>query len=192
MRQYFLIALILALNACNNNNTEKITAVTPPVEEKPNFLKVTSYIKGEIFQIKEKMQTPIKYTTINDHMDSVFLKFEDLNDQLKEFVQPVIDSANLSPLFTETKFVDQTINAITFTYDPKVQLPDSISLRHWDVYVEPETGKITRVYMVKKASGNKTLQLTWESGKSCKTTTLISNADGNLSVEKEEKISWDY
>src|SRR4051812_22485814 len=116
MRQYLWIALTLALNACNNN-TEKIKPQTTTVEEKPNFLKVTSYIKGEIFQIRDKMQTPIKYTTVKDHMDSVFLKFEELDDQLKEFVQPVIDSANLSPLFTETKFVDQTINAITFTYD---------------------------------------------------------------------------
>ena len=192
MRPYIWIALILALNACGNNSTEKITPVTPVVEEKPNFIKVTSYIKGEIFQIREKMQNPIKYTTINGHMDSLFLKFEELNDQLKEFVQPVIDSANLGSLFTETKFVDQTINAITFTYDPKVQLPDSMPLRHWDVYVEPETGKITRVYIVKRSGNNKTLQLTWQAGEWCKTTTLTGNTDGSLSVEKEEKISWDY
>jgi len=194
MRQYIWIALILALNACSNNNTEKITPqnTTAAAEEKPNFIRVTSFIKGQLVAIREKLLTPIKYITINDHTDSSFLKFEDLDNELKEFVQPVIDSANLSPLFKETKFLDQTINSITFTYDPKGILPDSMPLRHWDVYVDPETGNITRVYIVKKTNSNKTLQLTWETGKSCKTTTLINNADGSLSVEKEEKISWDY
>ena len=193
MRQYIWIAFILAINACSNNNTEKITPqnTTAKAEEKPNFIRVTSFLKGEVVGIRGKMQ-PKKYTTINEHTDSSFLKFEDLDNEVKDFMLPVIDSANLSQLFTETKFVDQTINAVTFTYDPKTQLPDSMPLRHWDVYVDPETGKITRVYIVKKASSNKTLQLTWQSGEWFKTTTLINNNDGTLSVEKEEKISWDY
>src|SRR3981189_348758 len=115
MRQYIWIALILALNACSNNNAEKIIPKnTPPVEEKLNFFPVTSFIKGQIFEINEKKLTPIKYTTINGHMDSVYIKFETLNDQLKEFLQPEIDSANLVNFFTETKFADQTINAFTF------------------------------------------------------------------------------
>ncbi len=192
MRYYFFIVIALFGITCNNNSAEKVTVKENINEEKPNFLKVTSYIKGQIFEINEKKQTPIKYTTVNDHMDSVFLKFETLNDVFKEFIHPEIDSANLVLLFTEEKFLDQTINAITFTYNPKVQLPDTMQLKHWDVYVEPETGKITRVYIVKKTRDNKTLQLTWQSGKWCKTTTLINNADGTLSVEKEEKISWDY
>src|SRR6185369_3941275 len=107
---------------------------------------------------------------INEHTDSTFLKFEDLDNQLKDFVHPVIDSANLTQLFTETKFVDQTINAITFTYDPKGDLPDSMPLRHWDVYLDPEKGNITRVYIVKKISENKIQQLTWLSDKWCKIT----------------------
>jgi len=193
MRQFIWIALILALNACSNNKTQETTAqtVTPKEEENPNFIRITSFLKGQVVGMRDRMQ-PKKYITVNEHTDSSFLKFEDLDNELKDFMHPVIDSANLIPLFTETKFVDQTINAITFTYDPKGSLPDSIPLRHWDVYIDPETGKISRVYMVKKASGNKTLQLTWETDKGCKITTLKNNTDGTLSVEKEEKISWDY
>jgi len=194
MRQYIWIAFFLAINACSNNSTQKITAqdTAAKAEEKPNFIPVTSFIKGQFLAIREKMLTPIKYITINEHTDSIFLKFEDLDNQLKDFVHPVIDSANLTALFTETKFVDQTINAITFTYDPKGNLPDSMPLRHWDVYLDPETGNITRVYIVKKISENKIQQLTWLSGKWCKITTIVQHADGNSSVEKEEKISWDY
>jgi len=194
MRKYTWIALMLVINACSNNNTQSTIpdATTAQADEKPNFIRVTSFIKGQFIAIREKMLTPIKYITINEHTDSTFLKFEDIDNQLKDFVQPVIDSANLSTLFTETKFVDRTINAITFTYDPKGNLPDSMPLRHWDVYVEPETGNITRVYMVKKLSGNKIQQLTWLTGQWCKITTIVQHADGSSSVEKEEKISWDY
>jgi len=111
---------------------------------------------------------------------------------LKEFLQPEIDSANLVPFFTETKFLDQTINAFTFTYDPKIQLPDSVNLKHWDVYIDPETSKVKRVYIIKRSGENKILQLTWQSNEWCKTTTIITTPDGISKIEKEEKISWDY
>src|SRR3982750_500671 len=126
MRQYFWIVTILALNACNNNKTEKIAVAPAEVKEKPDFFPVTSFLKGQVVEINEKGITPVKYTTINDHTDSVFIKLETLENELKEFLHPEIDSANLADLFTETKFADQTINAFTFTYDPKGQLPDSI------------------------------------------------------------------
>lgn len=196
MRQFLLAAgCIVLLNACNNepapvaspqNNT--IDTVT----EKPDFFPVTAFIKGQIYEIKEKGLSPRQYISINDHTDSAFVKFEQLDKLLKEFLQPEIDSANLVPFFTETKFLDQTIDAFTFTYDPKTTLPDSIPLKHWDVYIEPTTSKVKRVYLIKKTSDGKTLQLTWQSGQWCKTTTLVTDANGSTKIEKEEKISWDY
>ena len=88
--------------------------------------------------------------------------------------------------------MDQTIDALTFTYDPIGPLPDSMKLQHWDVYVEPATGKVKRIYMVKNLSESKTIQLTWQSDKWCKTTYITNKGDGSSFVEKVEKISWDY
>ncbi|MBP6022698.1 hypothetical protein [Ferruginibacter sp.] len=194
MRLYLFAALFILLNACNNNIPEKkITQDnTDTVQERPSFIPVTAYIKGQIFEIKQKGLAPKKYTTINNHTDSVLLKLETLGEILSAYLHPEIDSVNLVSFFTETKFLDQSIEAFTFTYDPKPGISDSIPLLHWDVYVEPETHKVKRVYMVKKIEGNKTLQLTWQSNQWCKTTTIINNADGTSAVEKEEKISWDY
>lgn len=193
MRLYLFAALFIFLNACNNNSEKKVAPTnTDTVQERPSFIPVTAYIKGQIFEIKQKGLAPKKYTTINNHTDSVLIKLETLEEILAAYLHPEIDSVNLIPFFTETKFLDQSIEAFTFTYDPKPGIPDSIPLLHWDVYVEPETHKVKRVYMVKKIEGNKTQQLTWQSNQWCKTTTIINNPDGTSAVEKEEKISWDY
>jgi hypothetical protein len=191
MIRYLLATAIILLSACNNSTTQSVSPQTTK-EEKPSFFPVTAYIKGQILEMREKGQTPIKYTSINEKTDSVMVKFEELNALCKEFLEPQIDSANLVDLFTESKFFDQTINAFTFTYEPKTQLADSLTLKRWDVYVDPETGKVKRVYIIKSAGQNKTLQLTWQSNEWFKTTTITTNADGTSAIEKEEKISWDY
>ena len=192
MRPYLFAAAILFFTACANNPAPKATQQNNPVEEKPSFFPVTSYLKGQIFEIKEKGLAPIKYTTINHHTDSAYIKLEELDELLKEFLHPQIDTANMAPFFTESKFLDQTINAVTFTYDSKVILPDSLLFNHWDVYVDPETNKVKRIYMVKKSNSNTMLQLTWQSNQWCKILTIVNSKDGASKIEKEEKFSWDY
>jgi regulatory protein YycH of two-component signal transduction system YycFG len=191
MKLYFLILSAVLLCACGNNNPEATTAVSK-AEEKPSFFPVTSYLKGQLYDIKAKGVTPIKYTTINNHTDSVMVKLDSLNALCKEFLHPEIDSVNLINFFTEAKFLDQTVDAFTFTYDAKKNIPDSIHLIHWDVYVEPETSKVRRVYITKKGDSNKILQLTWQSNQWFKIVTIASAEDGTSTIEKEEKISWDY
>ena len=97
--------------------------------------------------------------------------------------------------FTETKFKDQTLNAITFTYDPSQTIPDTISLRHWDVYVNPETGNVEKVYIVKtikEQGANFTQQLTWQTDKLIKITTILNTADGNQELLKEVVFIWNF
>jgi hypothetical protein len=192
MKLYFLILSIVLLYSCTNNSSETKTTAVSTEQEKPSFFPVTAYLKGQIHEIKEKGLTPIKYTTINNRTDSVMVKLDSLNVLCKEFLQPEIDSTSLINFFSESKFLDQTIDAFTFTYDAKKNIPDSIQLIHWDVYVEPETSKVRRVYITKKNGSNKILQLTWQSNQWFKIVTIVSNKDGTSTVEKEEKISWDY
>lgn len=183
---------MLVLFSCNNSKTAEQAGAKPADAKKQSFFPVTAYIKGQVHEIKEKGLTPLMYTTVNEHTDSVLIKFSELDSLVKEFLSPEIDTANLEPFFTENKFLDQSVNAFTFTYEPKGKLPDSVLLKHWDVYIDPETNKVTRIYLVKQADKNTTLQLTWQSNQWFKTTSIISGADGLEKVEQEVKISWDY
>ncbi len=193
-----LLLVVALLQSCNQgakNNASTEQAIAPqekPAPEKQSFFPVTSYFKGQLYDILHKGINPLKYRTINDHTDSAWLKIESLTKEVDEFLHPEIDSVNLINLFTEKKFMDQSIDALTFTYDPIGELPDSMTLRHWDVYVDPKSGNVRRVYMVKQVSENKTMQLTWQGDKWCKTVIIVNNPDGSSVVEKEEKISWDF
>ena len=182
----------MLIQSCNNAPPNIKKEVAAPAKAKETFFPVTDYIKGQIFEISNKGITPVRYITINGHTDSSWLVHDELNEAFKEFLHPEIDSSNLTGLFTEKKFLDQTINAFTFTYDATGNLPDSMSLQHWDVYVDPETGKVRRIYMVKSAGINKTLQLTWLGNKSCKMILIDNAANGNSPIEKEVNITWDF
>jgi hypothetical protein len=193
MKIYFLLsALVLSLFSCNNPVETGAVATEKKAPEKQMFFPVTSYLKGEIYNIKKNGINPLKYTSVNNQTDSVWLKIEELDAAFQEFLQPEIDSLNLVNLFTEKSFLDQSINAITLTYDPSAQLPDTMKLKHWDVYIDPDANTIKRVYMVKEISKTRSLQLTWVNNQWCKITTLVTDENGISKIEKEEKITWDF
>ncbi len=190
-----MLSCSIFLYSCNDSGKSTVDVpVKPPIDTAApqKFFPLTSYLKGEIFNIKQSGINPLKYTTVNDNTDSVWLKIEELEPALQEFLNPEIDSANLISLFTEKSFMDQSIDAVTFTYDPIAVLPDSMKLTHWDVYVNPKTNKVKRIYMVKEVEKNKILQLTWLSNQWCKIITIITDEKGESKIEKEEKFMLDF
>jgi len=194
MSRYSVLAIcLLILNGCFNNSNK-----TNTVEKKvlaDSFFPVTSYIKGQIVVLDSLPVTPLQITTIKGKSDSVWITKNDLKKILSTFLSPTIDETNLVDFFKETKFNDQTLNAITFTYDPSKILPDSISLRHWDVYVNPETGVVEKVYIVKniKEDNKKiTQQLTWQTNVLAKITTILNKEDGNQELLKEVVFTWKF
>jgi hypothetical protein len=187
-----LLACSLFFYSCNDSGKPAAQSSNKDTIEKQKFFPVTDYLKGEIYNIKKSGINPLKYTTVNSHTDSVWLKIEELDAAVAEFLSPEIDSANLTALFTEKSFLDQSLDAVTFTYDASTALPDSMKLKHWDVYIDPKTNKVKRVFMVKQTNKTTTLQLTWLNGRYCKTTTISTDDKGVMKVEKEEKITWDF
>ena len=122
------------------------------------------------------------------------MKTKDIRPFAEPFLHPVIDSAGMQSLFSERSFLDQTINSVTLSYDPTGNLPDSLQLRRWDVYIDPQKNTVTRIYMVKEMNNNnlhQTWQLTWRSGKWCKITTIIEQP-GKPTATKEETMKWDF
>jgi hypothetical protein len=188
-----LLAFSIFLYSCNDSGKQPAghSSVTDTAE-KQRFFPVTAYLKGQIFNLKKSGINPLKYTTVNDRTDSVWLKIEELDTALQEFLQPEIDSANLISLFTEKSFMDQSIDAVTFTYDATAILPDSMKLKHWDVYIDPKSNKVKRIYMVKDVDKNKTLQLTWIGNQWCKIVSIVTDEKGESKIEKEEKFILDF
>ncbi len=185
------VFFIAAFVSCNSKTKKNEPAATAEKEE-ASFFPVTNYIKGQIAEIKNIGITPVSFMSTGKKTDSVWLKTADFDTAFKEFVLPVIDSTNLEQFFSESKFADQTVDAYTFTYSPKANLPDSILLQRWDVYISPSSNTVKRIYIVKKTTEGKELQLTWQSGKWCKTICIAKDKTGKQFVEYEQTIKWSF
>jgi len=137
------------LCACHNKETKQDQSVNN-IEEAQSFFPVTEFLLGQLTEIDSLPVTPLKIIIDNDKRDSTWLKKSDIRTFAIPFLSPLIDSISLRDLFAEKSFMDQTINAVTLSYDPVKKLPDSMKLNHWDVYIDPQKGTVQRVYMVKE------------------------------------------
>lgn len=185
-----ILAFVILFASCKQSKNDVLTKPIEVVQEETpeNFFPVTDYIKGQIAELKSDGINPLILTSIGNHEDSSWLKVDSFNIVFAEFLNPVIDTTNFKPFFKESKFLDQSIPAYTWTYDPIKNLPDSISLRHWDVYVNPETSKVDRIFIKKALPGNIQLQLTWVANNYAK---IVSIKDNNT-IEKDITIKWRF
>jgi hypothetical protein len=191
MKKYVILLLpVFALFSCaQNKNTDNTNVdTTAGVTESVAFFPVTSFLQGQLQLLDSLPVTILQLSSINGKVDSAWLTADKVKPQLQPFFSTNIDKNNLTALFKETKFSDQTTEAITFTYGPKAALPDSMALRHWDVYVDPDKGTVRTVYIVRKVNENgmaATQQLTWQTGKWAKIVTI-----NNSSESKPNEIKW--
>jgi len=185
----FLVpAFFIFFTSCSGKTNN--TASKNNSAQTENIFPVTDFLKGQLRILDSMGVTPLKIVSANGKTNSVWLKREDIRKNATPFLHPVIDSATMYSLFSEKSFLDQTINAFTFSYDPKKSLPDSIKLTHWDVYMNPQTNSIARIYMVKE-NADTTSQLTWLVNKWYSIRTIIQLPNGQAQI-KEEKITWDF
>lgn len=186
--------ITLLYSSCSDQTSQ--TSQQPGTDSTVNktFFPVTEYIRGQLNEIDSLPLTPLKIITHNGKHDSTWMKKEDIRPFAQPFLSPEIDTTNLKSLFKERSFLDQTINAFTFSYDAVNDLPDTLQLRRWDVYIDPKKNKVTRIYMIKEIIGNtgsQKLQLTWKSDQWCKITT-ITERPGKEPDIKEETMKWDF
>ena len=191
----FIASLILLASACSTNAPMGSQDAPAKDNKVDSFFPVTSFIKGQLRQIDSLTINPLHTVRINQQTDSFWIKPSALSPLLADFTQPEIKETNLTTLFKGSSFNDQTLNSVTFTYDPISALPNSISLRHWDLYIDPESGKVRKVYLVKqnkKQDGTYIQQLTWKTDQWAMITTLLEKTDGSTSLLKEEKFVWNF
>lgn len=141
--------LLFLFSACHHKEVKRVSQINN-TEETQSFFPVTDFLLGQLNEIDSLPVTPLKITVSGDKQDSLWLKKKDIRMFALPFLHPVIDSISMQNFFTEKSFMDQTINAITLSYDPKTKIPDSIKLNHWDVYIDPQKNKVQRIYLVKE------------------------------------------
>ncbi len=186
-----LSLIIFVLVSCSQKT--QTPAVLPP-EHKAEFFPVSEFFLGELNTLDSLPVTPLKITTIKNHLDSQWIKKNEVYHEAHDFFEPVIDSAHQAANFTERSFLDQTINLYTLSYEPKKKLPAGLNLKRWDVYIDPKTEKISRVYIVKKfieKEGSITKHLTWIAGTSFTITTIAEFKSQNPVIQ-EEKVVWKF
>ncbi len=180
------------LFACHNTKNKDIPEKN--TEEIQSIFPVTDFLLGQLNEIDSLPITPLKITIVGDKKDSLWFKNVDVRKFAAPFLHPVIDSVSMSNYFAEKSFMDQTINAITLSYDPKARVPDSIKLNHWDVYLDPQKNDVRRIYLVKEENINgesRTTQLTWNVNKWCSVRTIVQQQN-KLPIVKEEIMKWDF
>ena len=187
------VTFLLLISACHTGNNSE-AGFTKNSGDNVHIFPVTSFLKGRLRVLDTMPVTPLQTITENGKIDSLWMKRADIRKYAQPFLSPLIDSSTMYPFFTEKSFLDQTINSYTFSYDPKASLPDSINLIHWDVYMNPQTNTIERIYMVKEKYENNesiTTQLTWLVDKwySIRTITQVTGKEDQV---KEEKMIWDF
>ena len=183
---FFLSLVVVLFGRCHSK--DRSADINRPPVDSVHIFPVTSFLKGQLRMLDSMPVTPLKTITENGKTDSIWLKREDIRKNAAAFLLPLIDSATMISFFTEKAFLDQTSNAYTFSYDPKVKLPDSIHLTHWDVYMNPQTNEISRIYMVKE-NADTTTQLTWLVNKWYSIRTIMQ-VPGKKPDVKEVKMDW--
>jgi hypothetical protein len=189
-----VIFVAILYGSCSEPASETAQPAKKDSAENQTFFPVTEYIRGQLSEIDSLPVTPLKIISYNGKQDSIWMKKEDIRPFAQPFLSPEIDTTNFKELFRERSFLDQTIDAFTFSYDPVDKLPDTLQLRRWDVYIDPKKNTIKRIYILKEINSNgtvQTIQLTWKSDQWCKIST-IKEQPGKAPEIREETMKWDF
>lgn len=171
-----------------NNQLVSSAAATRDVG---SFFPVTDYLSGQIMLIKKGSINPIFYTKTGERTDSCWIRMEEIDSVLQDFMQPRIDSLQLAPYFKESKFEDASLQLITLSYDAGSNLPKEVPWSHWDIYIDPETGEVKRIYMVKYLPENRMQQLHFNAGECWKITNMITGKSTQVVNEKKLLLKYD-
>ena len=183
----------LLLFACKNEIKEKVTeSPAIPDEEKKNYFPVQDYIKGEIAYVDSFPMKMMKFSNRNGHKDSSLIKLAEFDRLSAEFLDPQLEKSNLEKDFSESSFLDQTSQSLTFTYSRK---KSQDGIRRIDVLAaqDPAHDKVKSVYIEKvNTSGDSTIlkKMFWQSKKNFQILT-VTQIGQQPDIINQSKVVWD-
>lgn len=147
------LILICLLTACadeveKNNPAAPATELPDSTNKAKQFFPILDYLRGELKNM-ESYATAIKtYTTVGNKIDSGFIKPEQFNTIMQEYLPSELSKENFERYYTESSFFDETTQTSNFTYSTK---NDELDFHRVDVLVQgSETfDKVSSVFMAK-------------------------------------------
>src|SRR6478736_3822987 len=179
---YSALLLACSVSACRSKSKEAAKDV--------EFYPVGSFINAEVLKLDTIPLAVLKKTTINGKTDSAYISKSEFKEDAKAFLEPDITDPKLKKLYTETVFMDATLNMITLTYSPG---ENEAEVRKLDVLLDPDNNTLRRIYMEKqKKNGDSvvTRKMMWNAGHSCQVISL-TKIGSQPELVKLEKWVWD-
>lgn len=189
LKRFLVVVILLAgIASCKDSGkNDGSVQIAPPdtTQTAIQLFPVTEYVLGQIDKVEKMEVTPLETLSNGDHVDSVWIKREEVRKEARPFLHPVIDSISLHQFYKGSSFLDRTVGFYTLTYTPKNNLPDSIDLTKIDIYIDTVTNKVQRIFLVKE-HGDSTVQLTWKSGKWFSIRHIVGDK------VSEKKVKWNF
>jgi PBP1b-binding outer membrane lipoprotein LpoB len=182
---FIILCSIVFLTACSGENEKKFE------QKDKSFYPISSFIQSELHLIDSLPLAVFKYTLTELKTDTQLVEKPVFRKIAEYFISPDITIEPLKKNYTETVFMDATINTVTFSY---TTLDTTAAIRKIDVFINPETDKVKNIYVEKITHNGDSLvtqKMIWTSGKYCQVSTQISKS-GEAELIRKEKYSWDF
>jgi hypothetical protein len=192
-----LLFLFMGIHlGCSGSDEKKSDTEEQQSEAKKNaeesFFPVTAFLSGEIREMWE-LGTKVSSVVHEDGKNTHNVWQDDTlswKKSFQDFFTPPIDSIRLGGTYRLSKFMDETIHAVTLSYERNTPITTFPEWNNWNVYIEPETGTVKKLFLVKKLDISHLQQLTWKHGQGCLIRDFDLDSTGQMVLKKEQEYSW--
>jgi predicted small lipoprotein YifL len=184
LKSVILLCIIISLAACGSDEPKKFE------QADKNFYPISSFIKAELQLVDSLPLAVFKYTTKDQKSDTQLIAKPDFRKIAESFISPDITQEPLKKLYTESVFMDATINMVTFSYTTE---DTAAEIRKIDIFINPETDKVKNIYVERISRGGDstiTQKMIWTTGKNFSVSTIRSLKD-QPEQTLQEKYVWD-
>jgi hypothetical protein len=192
MKFIALIIFTLCLFSCGCNNQPKPSAEQKADTTRKDFLPVQDFIRSEIAWVDSFPSKMVKYTIENGHKDSTIIDLKMFDSLAKDFLSPELEKPAFENNFTESSFMDQTSESLSFTYSA---LNNKTAIRRVDVLATPslELDRVKSIYIEKTADGvdGKELKKMYWKSKSNFQIVWIQDNPNQSPATRQLKVVWD-
>jgi hypothetical protein len=159
---------------------------------KKDFLPVQDFIRSEIAWVDSFPLKIVKYTIENGHKDSTIIDLKVFDSLAKEFLSSELEKPAFENNFSESSFMDQTSQSLSFTYASQNK---ETAVRRVDVLASPslELDKVKSIYIEKTADnqeGKWLKKMYWKSKSNFQIVWIQENPNQSP-LTRQIKVVWD-